>query len=366
MPTDDLVARLSAAGRRLEQLANSPARQQQQQTLDHLLAKMSQADFWASPQSGDVAKQAAGLQRRLAEYDRLQSLQLDLVGRAEISEADLEEFESSLTNFERSLSPPIPHAQADVFLSIHAGAGGTDAQDWVSHLLRMYQRWGESAGFKIEVLSQSAGDEAGLKSVDLEISGSGAYGRLVGEHGVHRLVRKSPFNSRGLRQTSFARVEVSPKIELKDGKQIDESDLRWDFFRSRGPGGQSVNTTDSAVRVTHLPTQTVVVIQNERSQHQNRQTALAVLEAKLAARRLEELESQLADIKGPTAANEWGSQIRNYIFDPYQLVKDLRTGYQTNDVKQVLDGKLDPLIEAYLRWRPTKTPPAANQKDRGE
>ena len=351
MSDNDLGARLSAAGQRLEQLAGGPAWQGEKQTLDRLLARMAQSDFWASPQAGSVAKQVAGLQRQQAEYDRLKSRQLDLAGLTEIPPADLDRLESDLAEFEHSLSPPIPHANSPAFLAIYAGAGGADAQDWVAQLLRMYQRWAEAAGYEVEVLSQSAGEEAGLKSVDLKISGTGAYGRLVGEHGVHRLVRKSPFNSRGLRQTSFARVEVGPQIDFGDRVEIDESDLRWDFFRSRGPGGQSVNTTDSAVRVTHRPTQTVVVIQNERSQHQNRQTALAVLESKLAAKKLEEVESQLAEIKGPAAANEWGSQIRNYIFDPYRLVKDLRTDYQTTEVKQVLDGQLDPLIEAYSSWR---------------
>ena len=351
MINSDLTDRLSTIGRQLEQLAKSQSWQQNQQRLEQFLSQMAQSDFWRLPQAGGVAKQAAGLQQRQTDYDRLKSRQLDLVGQSELNEADLDSLEAELVDFEQACSPPIPHAQADAFLSIYAGAGGTDAKDWVSQLLRMYQRWAATAGYEVEVLSQSAGDEAGLKSVDLKISGSGVYGHLVGEHGVHRLVRKSPFNSRGLRQTSFARVEVGPQIDLADQAGIDESDLRWDFFRSSGPGGQSVNTTDSAVRVTHLPTQMVATIQNERSQHQNRQTALAVLESKLAALRLEEAESQLADIKGPAAANEWGSQIRNYIFDPYRLVKDLRTGYQTTDVKLVLDGQLEPLIETYSRWR---------------
>ncbi len=351
MTNSDLIDRLSAAGRRLGQLAKSRSWQQDQQTLDRFLSQMAQSDFWRSPQAGGVAKQVAGLQQRQAGYDQLKSRQLDLAGQSELAETDLDSLEVELADFERACSPSVPHADADAFLSIYAGAGGTDAQDWVSQLLRMYQRWSAGAGYGVEVLSQSVGDEAGFKSVDLKISGSGVYGRLVGEHGVHRLVRKSPFNSRGLRQTSFARVEVGPQIDLGNQTELDESDLRWDFFRSSGPGGQSVNTTDSAVRVTHLPTQTVVTIQNERSQHQNRQTALAVLESKLATRRLEEAESKLADIKGPAAANEWGSQIRNYIFDPYQLVKDLRTSYQTTDIKLVLDGQLEPLIETYSQWR---------------
>ena len=350
MSNTDLQTRLAAVGVRLDQLAASPAWRDALKPLTQLESQMAAPGFWKSAPAGQIAKQAGGLQARQQQLARLRTRQLEL-SVATPTATQVDNLEAEVGQLELVVIPLVPHAAADVYLTIHAGAGGTDAQDWVSQLFRMYQRWSSAAGHQLTVLSQSAGDEAGLKTVSADIRGEGLYGQLVGEHGVHRLVRKSPFNSRKLRQTSFAQVEVSPQIVVEDQGEISEADLRWDFFRSQGPGGQSVNTTDSAVRVTHLPTQIVVTIQNERSQHQNRQMARAVLASRLAVHQAAELESQLAGIKAPKSANEWGSQIRNYIFDPYRLVKDLRTGYQTTDVQAVLGGQLGPLIEAYVSWR---------------
>lgn len=236
----------------------------------------------------------------------------------------------------------------DAIVALSAGAGGTDAQDWTAMLLRMYSRWADDSGLKLQLIEESAGDEAGLKSVTFDLSGSLAYGRIKGEHGVHRLVRLSPFNSDNLRQTSFAKVEVLPKIDQPEAIPIDEKDLKIDVYRSGGHGGQSVNTTDSAVRVTHLPTGITVAIQNERSQLQNKETAMTILRSRLAHLKAEQHAEDLRELKGPVQSAEWGNQIRSYVLHPYKQVKDLRSGYESSDVESVLDGKLDQLIDAYL------------------
>jgi len=215
-------------------------------------------------------------------------------------------------------------------------------------LLRMYVRWAESHKYATVVVDESAGEEAGVKSVTLELSGDFVYGQLKGEHGVHRLVRLSPFNADNLRQTSFAKVEVLPKIDKPEDITIDEKELKIDVFRSGGHGGQSVNTTDSAVRVTHLPTNIVVVIQNERSQLQNKETALTILRSKLAQLQIEQHTEKLSELKGPNQSAEWGNQIRSYVLHPYKQVKDLRSRFETSDPDAVLDGKVDPFIDAYL------------------
>lgn len=236
----------------------------------------------------------------------------------------------------------------NAILRLSAGVGGTDAQDWTDMLLRMYLRWAEKANMQTALIEQSAGEEAGLKSAVISVSGPFAYGKLRSEHGVHRLVRLSPFNSDNLRQTSFALVEVLPQIDAPDEVAIDDKDLKIDVYRAGGHGGQSVNTTDSAVRVTHLPTNIVVSIQNERSQLQNKETAMQVLRSKLAQLQLEQHQENLAELKGPTKSAEWGAQIRNYVLHPYTMVKDTRTKHEDRDAAGVLDGKLDGFIEAYL------------------
>lgn len=238
----------------------------------------------------------------------------------------------------------------DVIFSIHAGAGGTDAQDWAQMLLRMYVRWAEKSGYSIQTVDESVGDEAGIKSATIELSGLFAYGKLKGEHGVHRLVRLSPFNSDNLRQTSFAKIEIAPKIDKPDEVEIDDKDLRIDVYRSGGHGGQSVNTTDSAVRITHIPTRITVAIQNERSQLQNKETALGILRSKLAQLQLEQHAERVSELKGPNEQAAWGNQIRSYVLHPYKQVKDLRTRFETSDVEGVLDGDIDGLIDAYLEF----------------
>jgi peptide chain release factor 2 len=240
--------------------------------------------------------------------------------------------------------------ELDAVCEVHAGAGGTDAQDWTEMLLRMYQRWAERRGFSVEVDEATEGQEAGLLSATFIVHGRFAYGLLATERGVHRLVRMSPFDSQHRRQTSFASMDVTPFLEdVSSEVDIDEKDLRIDTYRSSGAGGQHVNKTDSAVRLTHLPTGIVVSCQNERSQHQNKAKALQILGAKLADRARMERRAELDALSGERVDNAWGNQIRSYVMAPYQLVKDLRTGQETGNVDAVLDGDLDAFMEAELR-----------------
>lgn len=269
------------------------------------------------------------------------SLKLDL-------EKQLEQVQLIFGNLKSDLKLNGIYDDHDAILGIYAGAGGTDAQDWAQMLMRMYLRWAESHKFASKIIDQAAGDEAGIKSATIELSGEYAYGKLKSEHGVHRLVRLSPFNSDNLRQTSFAKVDVLPKVDKPAGVDIDEKDLKTDVYRSGGHGGQSVNTTDSAVRITHVPTGITVAIQNERSQLQNKETALTILRSRLARLKQEQHSETISQLKGPNQSAEWGNQIRNYVLHPYKQVKDLRTNYETSDPESVLDGKLDPLIDAYL------------------
>jgi peptide chain release factor 2 len=243
----------------------------------------------------------------------------------------------------------------DAFVSIQAGMGGTDAQDWAEMLLRMYTRWAETNNYKVTVVDISPGDEAGIKSATLELRGHYAYGYIKAEKGVHRLIRLSPFNSGNTRQTSFARIEVVPEVDDAPEVEITPDDLRIDVFRAGGHGGQGVNTTDSAVRLTHLPSGLVVICQNERSQIQNKETALRVLRGRLLERELQRQQEEQLKLRGEYRQADFGNQMRTYYLHPYTLVKDHRTDTETSDVQAVLDGDLNPFIEAYLRWNVAST-----------
>ncbi|MEK7594797.1 MAG: peptide chain release factor 2 [Patescibacteria group bacterium] len=340
-------------GKALEQLKI----QQLSQQLSDLQATSQQADFWDnSSQAQETMKQIAKLEARVQPWVKLEQSIIDLSDMIGLQDATLQnELSQQLTqitdkfsSLKEELKLNGHYDNHDAILSIYAGAGGTDAQDWTQMLLRMYTRYFENNRYKVTTVDESAGEEAGLKSITMEVEGPFAYGKLKSEHGVHRLVRLSPFNSDNLRQTSFAKVEVMPKIDKPDELDIDEKDLKIDVYRSGGKGGQSVNTTDSAVRVTHLPTGLTVAIQNERSQLQNKETAMTILRSRLAQLQIEQHAEKLGELKGPNQSAEWGNQIRSYVLHPYKQVKDLRTKYETSDPDKVLDGDLEPLINAYL------------------
>lgn len=264
-------------------------------------------------------------------------------------EEQLEKLEKELNEFELELLLNGPYDKNNAILEIHSGAGGTESQDWASMLLRMYTRWAEKKGYQVEILDYLAGEEAGIKSVTLLIKGHNAYGYLKAEKGIHRLVRISPFDASGRRHTSFASCEVMPEINDDIEIEIRPEDIRVDTFRASGAGGQHVNKTSSAVRITHIPTGIVVSSQAQRSQIQNREQAMKMLRAKLYQKQLEEQEKQLAEIRGEQKEIGWGSQIRSYVFHPYSMVKDHRTNVETGNVQAVMDGEIDEFIDAYLR-----------------
>lgn len=326
--------------------------------LAELNKTMAQPDFWQDSQRAQaVSQQAADLARRLEPWQRLHKDLESVKQLLEMDSADLKKelmtlqdtLEKDFTKLAHQLKFQGPYDDYDVIVSVYAGAGGTDAQDFSAMLLRMYLRWAESQKLKAENLDQSSGEEAGIKSATIKISdGDFLYGKLAGEHGVHRLVRLSPFNADHKRQTSFAKIEVLPLVDKPSEAEIEPKDLKIEVFRSGGRGGQSVNTTDSAVRLTHLPTGITVAIQNERSQLQNKETAMNILRSKLVQLQLEQHAASLSQIKGPNQSAEWGNQIRNYVLHPYKQIKDLRSGYESSNPEAVLDGELDPLVEAWL------------------
>ena len=330
--------------------------QEKQAHIAELEAQLATSEIWNNPQNAqDLSKQLAALKKMVDPWVTLQAQVDDL---AELMDLDddslLGEFEGQIialeSDYQKLRKDLLFDGEFDdhnAILRLSAGVGGTDAQDWTEMLERMYIRWAEKSDMSTANLERSSGEEAGLKSVVIEVTGPFAYGKLKSEHGVQRLVRLSPCNIDNLRQTSFALVEVLPQIDAPAEVHIDDKDLKIDVYRAGGHGGQSVNTTDSAVRITHIPTGIVVAIQNERSQLQNKETAMKLLRSKLAQMQMEQHVNSISELHAGESAN-WGSQIRNYVLHPYTLVKDTRTKHETNNAQGVLDGDLDGFMEAYL------------------
>ena len=304
----------------------------------HLARLKERVDLWR------------GLEARTASLIELtdQAIQEQEDSLEDLLRTESEEISRTLEREQFQLTLSGPYDDRPAILSVHAGAGGTESQDWAEMLLRMYLRWSENSEAKSQVLDLSYGEEAGIKSVTVEIEGEYTYGYLKAEEGVHRLVRLSPFDANHLRHTSFARVEVLPSADEDPEITVRPEDIKIEFFRSSGPGGQNVQKVASAVRITHLETGIVVACQNERSQHQNREFAMKILMAKLLERQLEQRAERLALMKGEHISAEWGNQIRSYVLHPYKMVKDHRTSYQSNDPEKVLDGELDEFIREYL------------------
>ena len=271
-------------------------------------------------------------------------------GDASIADEELAQLRTAIESLEVTTMLSGPYDEREAVINIRSGAGGVDAADWAEMLVRMYTRWAEKHGHRVDMFDTSYAEEAGIKSATFAIRGEYMYGTLSVEQGAHRLVRISPFDNQNRRQTSFAEVEVLPVVETTDHIDVPDSDIRVDVYRSSGPGGQSVNTTDSAVRITHLPTGIVVTCQNEKSQIQNKASAMAVLQSKLLEKKHQEERAEM-DALGAGGNASWGNQMRNYVLHPYQMVKDLRTGYEVNDPSKVLDGDIDAFLEAGIRWR---------------
>ena len=339
------------------------------QRIEELEKLIESPDFWDDAErSTKVMKELSGLKDVIATYDKLRIAYEDVetlleMGYEEEDASLIQEVKEQLEHFIEEYETlristllSDKYDKCDAILSLHAGAGGTESCDWANMLCRMYQRWAEKKGFKVEMIDFLDGDEAGLKSVTLEIRGSNAYGLLKSEHGVHRLVRISPFNAAGKRQTSFVSCDIMPDIEEDLDIEISNDDIRIDTYRSSGAGGQHVNKTSSAIRITHFPSGIVVQCQNERSQHMNKDKAMQMLKAKLYLLKQQENQEKESDIRGEVKEIGWGNQIRSYVMQPYTMVKDHRTGEESGSVSNVLDGAIDPFINAYLKWINTKNP----------
>lgn len=344
-----LKKRLATLSRQIDEAYTLLQIPELRRELEAIDARLATSEIWADVQLAQtLAKQSADLHGRITPWEVLYTQVRDLTELVEMDDDSLAaEFDQQITACEhdytelrKQLLFTGEYDTGNAIVRITAGAGGTDAQDWAEMLERMYLRWAEKAGLTTKIIERSAGEEAGIKTSVIEVEGRYAYGKLQSENGVHRLVRLSPFNSDNLRQTSFALVEILPQIDGPDAIELPADDLKIDVYRSGGHGGQSVNTTDSAVRVTHLPTGITIAIQNERSQLQNKETALKVLAAKLRQLALEQHAATIAELQAGESAS-WGAQIRNYVLHPYTMVKDTRTKHEDRDSAGVLDGKID-------------------------
>lgn len=351
----------------LRELKESLGLAQKQERIDQLEAQMEAPNFWDDITSSQfVMKELKQLKDVVKSYESLETEKEDIQTMIEMGyeeeDADLipeikemlDQFVKNFENLRISILLSGEYDNEDAILSLNAGAGGTESCDWVSMLYRMYHKWAEKKGYKIQILDYLDGEVAGIKSVTMQISGDNAYGYLKSEKGIHRLVRISPFNAAGKRQTSFASCDIMPDIKKDINIEIADEDIRIDTYRASGAGGQHINKTDSAIRITHLPTGTVVQCQNERSQRQNKEKAMQMLKAKLYLLKEQEKKEELSGIRGEVMDNGWGSQIRSYVLQPYTMVKDHRTNEESGNPSAVLDGALDNFINAYLKWENLK------------
>ncbi len=323
---------------------------------------MQEKGFWDDiKRAEEVTKESKSIKDKIDRYESLVRRLDDVEVLAELAEDDeetineviieIKDIEKKIDEYKIELLLSGEYDKNDAILNLHAGVGGSDANDWTLMLLRMYTRWAESKGFQVETLDYQAGDEAGIKSVTLLIKGYNAYGYLKSEKGVHRLVRISPFDSNSRRHTSFCSVDVMPELANDINIEVKPDDIKVDTFRASGAGGQHINKTDSAVRITHIPTGFVVSSQAQRSQLKNREQAMSMLKAKLYQLEIEKQEQEAAAIKGEQLEIGWGSQIRSYVFHPYSMVKDHRTNYEVGNTQPIMDGDIDGFIDAYLRWK---------------
>ena len=361
---EQYTSRVEEGRKQLQEVREGLHVDQMEQELTELHEEMNADGFWDDlERSTHVNKRISQLESKLEQLEKLSSGLDDIETMLELAHEEnddsmVEEAGSELETLEKELEALAletlmrgDYDSSDAVLSLHAGAGGTEAQDWTQMLFRMYTRYCEQMGFKVTVLDILDGDEAGLKSATFQVSGPNAYGYLRGEKGVHRLVRISPFDANARRQTSFSSLDVAPILEDDGEIEIDMTEVRVDTYRSTGAGGQHINKTDSAVRFTHIPTGIVVSCQNERSQVQNREMCMKMLRARLLELREREREQQMADIKGEMKKIEWGSQIRSYVFQPYTMVKDHRTGFESGNIDDVMNGNLEGFVTAYLKMQ---------------
>ena len=360
---DQFKAILNSYAKPLVEVRDSLDLANKEKRIEELERKMEEPDFWDNPErSQEMMKELKSLKDDKEIYENLESQRDDMETLIEMGyEEDdasvipeiqeiLDQFEADFENIRMKTLLSGEYDRDDAIVTLHAGAGGTESCDWASMLYRMYTRWASAKGFEVEVLDYLDGEEAGIKSVTFQVHGENAYGYLKSEKGVHRLVRISPFNAAGKRQTSFVSCDVMPDIEEDVEVEINEDDLRIDTYRSSGAGGQHINKTSSAIRITHLPTGIVVQCQNERSQHMNKDKAMQMLKAKLYLLKQQENAEKAADIRGDVTEIGWGNQIRSYVMQPYTMVKDHRTNAETGNVDSVMDGNIDLFINAYLKW----------------
>ncbi|MCD2347016.1 MULTISPECIES: peptide chain release factor 2 [Clostridium] len=364
-----MIIKLEEAAASVKELINSVNEmrasldiEQSEKKIDELEHNMQEDGFWDDmKKSQEVSKELKFLKDRIERYRSIKTriddvnVLIDMCREEENEEEaeyilnEVKDLKNEIEDFKIEILLSGEYDKNNAILNLHTGVGGNDAQDWTQILLRMYTRWAEAKGFKVEVIDMLPGDEAGIKSVTLKVTGEYAYGYLKAEKGIHRLVRISPFNANGKRQTSFASVEVLPELTENQDIVIRPEDLRIDTYRASGAGGQHINKTDSAIRITHLPTGVVVQCQNERSQHSNKETAMSMLKSKLVELKERAHKEKIEDLTGELKDMGWGSQIRSYVFQPYTMVKDHRTGVETGNVNAVMDGEIDDFIKGFLK-----------------